>query len=87
MILVQIFIDTEADVRFLRRMKRDLENKGRAPHVVASRYTLHVKPMHDKFVEPSKTHADIVVPNGGYNAKGAIELLAHSIANMIEEKI
>jgi uridine kinase len=64
---LKIFVDTDADVRLLRRMERDIETRGRTFAQVREQYTDTVRPMHLAFVEPSKRFADLVVPEGGYN--------------------
>ncbi len=65
---VKIFVDTDADVRLCRRIKRDVNKRGRTLESVLEQYQATVKPMHEKYVEPSKRYADIVVPEGGRNA-------------------
>ena len=64
---IKIFVDTDADVRVLRRVRRDMEERGRTIQSVYDQYLATVKPMHEAFVEPSKKHADIIVPEGGKN--------------------
>ena len=64
---IRIFVDTDADVRLCRRIKRDVNKRGRTLESVLTQYQTTVKPMHDKYVEPSKKYADIVVPEGGKN--------------------
>ena len=64
---IRIFVDTDADVRLCRRIKRDVNKRGRTLESVLTQYQTTVKPMHEKYVEPSKKHADIVVPEGGKN--------------------
>jgi len=64
---MKIFVDTDADVRFIRRMSRDVKMRGRDIDSVVNQYLNTVKPMHEQFVEPSKKYADIIVPEGGYN--------------------
>lgn len=75
---IKIFVDTDADIRFIRRLVRDVSDRGRTLESVIEQYTTTVKPMHEQFVEPSKKFADIIVPEGGYN---------HVALNMIIEKI
>jgi uridine kinase len=67
---LKIFVDTEADVRFIRRLKRDVEDRGRSVETVIDQYLATVRPMHFEFVEPSKRYADIILPRGGNNAPG-----------------
>ena len=64
---MKIYVDTDADVRILRRIVRDVKKRGRTLDSVVTQYMATVKPMHDAFVEPSKKHADIIVPEGGKN--------------------
>lgn len=79
----KIFVDTDADERILRRILRDVKERGRSLDSVIDQY-LTVKPMHEAFVEPSKRNADIIVPNGGENST-AVEMLAHHIRTLIEK--
>ena len=80
----KIFVDTDADERILRRLVRDVKERGRSLDSVINQYLTTVKPMHEAFVEPSKRNADIIVPNGGENTT-AIEMLAHHIRSLIEK--
>lgn len=64
---LKIYIDTDADIRLLRRINRDIKNRGRTFESVKNQYLSTVKPMHEKFVEPTKYKADIIIPNGGLN--------------------
>ena len=80
----KIFVDTDADERILRRILRDVKERGRSLDSVIDQYLTTVKPMHEAFVEPSKRNADIIVPNGGENT-AAVEMLAHHIRNLIEK--
>ena len=80
----KIFVDTDADERILRRLVRDVKERGRSLDSVIEQYLTTVKPMHEAFVEPSKRNADIIVPNGGENTT-AIEMLAHHIRSLIEK--
>ncbi len=64
---IRIFVDTDADIRLCRRIKRDVNKRGRSLESVLSQYQQTVKPMHEKYVEPSKKYANIVVPEGGKN--------------------
>lgn len=75
---VKIFVDTDADIRLMRRIRRDLEQRGRTFAQVRKQYYETVRPMHLAFVEPSKRFADIIVPEGGEN-RVALELLASAI--------
>ena len=67
MLDLKIFVDTDADVRILRRILRDVKKRGRTLDSVVTQYLTTVKPMHEAFVEPSKKHADIIIPEGGKN--------------------
>ena len=73
-----------ADERILRRILRDVKERGRSLDSVIAQYRATVKPMHEAFVEPSKRNADIIIPNGGENGP-AIEMLAHHIRSLIEK--
>ena len=64
---IRIFVDTDADVRILRRIRRDVRERGRSLESVINQYLDTVKPMHEAFVEPSKRYADIIIPEGGQN--------------------
>ena len=75
---IKIFVDTDADIRLCRRIKRDVTKRGRSLESVLNQYKQTVKPMHEKYVEPSKRHADLVVPEGGKN---------HVALDMIEGRI
>jgi uridine kinase len=71
---VKVFVDTDDDTRFIRRLQRDIAERGRTVQSVIEQYLSTVKPMHLEFVEPSKRYADIIVPQGGHNAV-AIDML------------
>ncbi len=64
---IKIYVDTADDIRFIRRLKRDMKDRGRSLESVVEQYMDTVRPMHHAFVEPSKKHADIIVPEGGHN--------------------
>ena len=64
---IKIFVDADADVRILRRIVRDVRDRGRSLDSVVNQYLTTVKPMHEQFVEPSKRRADIIIPEGGHN--------------------
>jgi uridine kinase len=81
---IKIFVDTDADIRFIRRLKRDMEERGRSAESVIQQYLATVRPMHLKFVEPSKRYADVIVPEGGYNWV-AIDMIADRIRNMVKQ--
>lgn len=65
---VKIFVDTDADIRFIRRLRRDISERGRTTDMVIHQYLETVRPMHLEFVEPSKRYADVIIPEGGMNA-------------------
>lgn len=75
---IKVFVDTDADVRILRRIVRDVKERGRSLESVISQYLTTVKPMHEQFVEPSKRRADIIVPEGGEN-QVALEMLIERV--------
>ncbi len=80
---IKIFVDTDADVRILRRIKRDVIDRGRTLESVERQYLETVKPMHELYVEPSKHNADIIVPEGGRNLV-ALDMLIHRVRGAIE---
>jgi uridine kinase len=71
---IKVFVDTDADTRFIRRLQRDVAERGRTMESVIDQYLSTVKPMHFEFVEPTKRYADIILPQGGHNAV-AIDML------------
>jgi len=79
---VKIFVDTDDDIRLLRRLQRDLEERERSLESVLEQYQKHVRPMHLEFVEPSKRYADIIIPRGGHNKVALKMVLA-----LINEKL
>lgn len=80
---VKIFVDTDADLRFIRRLQRDITERGRTAESVIYRYLQTVRPMHLEFVEPSKRYADVIIPEGGFN-RVAIDMVADRIRSMLE---
>lgn len=80
---VKIFVDTEPDIRFIRRLQRDLAERGRTMESVIQQYLSTVRPMHEEFVERSKRYADIIIPEGGFN-EVAIEMIAARIRALLE---
>lgn len=80
---VKIFVDTDADERLMRRLQRDVAERGRTIDSILTQYRETVKPMHEQFVEPSKKHADIIVPRGGENTI-AIDMIIKNITSMVE---
>ncbi len=77
---LKVFVDTDADVRILRRIVRDVKSRGRTLDSVVTQYLATVKPMHEQFVEPSKRKADLIVPEGGRN-KVALDMLIKWVSN------
>ena len=82
---MKIYVDTDADVRILRRIMRDVNKRGRTLDSVITQYLTTVKPMHDSFVEPCKKYADIIIPEGGMNPV-AYEIIINKIASYMGEK-
>lgn len=82
---LKIFVDTEADVRFIRRLRRDIEERGRSLDSIIDQYLKTVRPMHFEFVEPTKRYADVILPRGGQNTAG-IEVIAARIRERLAEK-
>lgn len=71
---LKVFVDTPADLRFIRRLQRDVAERGRTTESVVDQYLTTVRPSHDRFIEPSKRYADVILPEGGLN-RAAIEML------------
>ncbi len=82
---IKLFVDTDDDVRLLRRIERDIEQRSRSLTSVRDQYLATVKPMHDAFVEPSKQYADLIIPQGGENAK-ALSLIISRLKEEILSK-
>ncbi len=80
---VKIYVDTDSDIRFIRRLQRDIAERGRTMESVIHQYLTTVRPMHQEFVEPSKRYADVIIPEGGFN-EVAIELIAARIKALLE---
>lgn len=80
---IKVFVDTDADVRILRRIVRDVKERGRSLESVIEQYLTTVKPMHEQFVEPSKRKADIIVPEGGEN-NVALEMLIERVRKQLQ---
>jgi uridine kinase len=81
---VKLYVDTDADIRILRRLQRDVQDRGRSVESVVEQYLTTVRPMHLEFVEPSKRYADVIIPEGGFN-EVAIEMVAARIRGLLEE--
>jgi uridine kinase len=80
---VKVYVDTDPDIRFIRRLERDIAERGRTMESVIHQYLATVRPMHQEFVEPSKRYADIIIPEGGFN-EVAMELIAARIKTLLE---
>jgi uridine kinase len=79
---VKIFVDTDPDLRFIRRVQRDITERGRTTESVIKQYLATVRPMHLEFVEPSKRYADVIIPEGGFNA-AALDMVVARIETML----
>ena len=79
---LKLYVDTPADIRFIRRLKRDVAERGRTVESVIEQYTNVVRPGHYNFIEPSKAYADLIIPEGGYN-DNAMEVLFSFIGSMM----
>lgn len=79
---IKVFVDTDADVRILRRLTRDVKERGRDIDSVIDQYLSTVKPMHEQFVDPSKKRADVIIPEGGFNSV-ALEMILERIRTFI----
>lgn len=82
---IKVYVDTEADLRLLRRLRRDVEQRGRTVESVLDQYEGTVRPMHLEFVEPSKRWADVIIPRGGRN-RIAIDLVAARVERLLTER-
>lgn len=78
---IKVFVDTDADLRFIRRLSRDMRERGRTVESVVEQYLASVRPMHMQFIEPSKRFADVIIPEGGYNDVG-IDLVVQKIRSL-----
>ncbi|WP_456444502.1 uridine kinase [Deinococcota bacterium DY0809b] len=79
---LKVFVDADPDVRFIRRLRRDVDERGRSPESVIEQYLNFVRPMHIAFVEPSKRFADVIIPHGGHN-EPALEMLTSRIHRIL----
>jgi uridine kinase len=79
---VKLYVDTDADLRFIRRLQRDIQERGRTMESVIHQYLTTVRPMHLEFVEPSKRYADVIIPAGGFNTT-AIEIIVARVERML----
>lgn len=82
---VKLYVDTDADIRLIRRIQRDVRERGRTLESVIQQYLTTVRPMHLEFVEPSKRYADVIIPEGGYN-EVAIEMVAARIRGLLAQR-
>lgn len=81
---LKIFVDTPADLRIIRRLRRDVAERGRTPEGILDQYLTTVRPSHERFIEPSKRHADVIVPEGGLN-RPAVEVLLARVRELANE--
>jgi uridine kinase len=81
---LKIFVDTPADLRIIRRLRRDVAERGRSPESILDQYLATVRPSHELFIEPSKRHADVIVPEGGLN-RPAIEVLLARVRELVND--
>lgn len=81
---IKLFVDTDADIRILRRLLRDIKDRGRTVDSVVSQYLSVVRPMHNQFIEPTKRYADVIIPQGGQNHV-AIDLIIAKIQTILEQ--
>ncbi len=79
---IKVFVDTPDDIRFIRRLERDIAERGRTVESVIEQYLFTVRPMHNQFVEPMKRYADVIIPEGGHNQVG-IELICGRIRDLL----
>lgn len=82
---IKLFVDTDADIRIIRRLTRDIKERGRTLDSVIDQYTNVVRPMHNQFIEPTKRYADVIIPEGGQNHV-AIDLMVTKIQTILEQK-
>ncbi|MCZ0756041.1 uridine kinase [Anoxybacillus sp. J5B_2022] len=82
---IKVYVDTDADIRIIRRLLRDINERGRTLESVIDQYVNVVRPMHNQFIEPTKRYADIIIPEGGHNHV-AIDLMVTKIQTILEQK-
>lgn len=80
---VKIFVDTDPDLRFIRRLERDITERGRTTESVIKQYQSTVRPMHLEFVEPSKRYADVIIPEGGFNT-AAMDMVVARVESLLK---
>lgn len=83
---IKLFVDTDPDIRFIRRMERDMAERGRSLASIVKQYLETVRPMHMEFVEPSKRHADVIIPHGGWN-RVAMEMVVARLVTLIQGEV
>lgn len=83
---VKIFVDTDSDLRFIRRLERDITERGRTTETVVRQYLTTVRPMHMDFVEPSKRYADVIIPEGGFNTV-ALDMVISRIESLLHTNL
>lgn len=81
---IKVYVDADPDLRFIRRLQRDIVERGRSPESVINQYLTTVRPMHLEFIEPSKRYADIIIPEGGYN-KIALEIVVARVEQLLAQ--
>jgi len=79
---LRIFVDTDADVRLIRRLERDVRDRGRTPESIMRQYMTTVRPSHLQFIEPTKRHADVIIPEGGHNDR-ALDVLVARVNSLV----
>ena len=82
---IKLYVDTDADLRIIRRLMRDIKERGRSMDSVIEQYVNVVRPMHNQFIEPTKRYADVIIPEGGHN-RVAIDLMVTKIQTILEQK-
>jgi len=81
---IKVYVDTDSDIRLIRRIKRDVNERGRSLDSVIEQYLKTVKPMHEQFIEPSKKYADLIIPEGGYN-KVVLNILTERLKTFLDD--
>jgi len=82
---VKLYVDTPADIRFIRRLQRDIQERGRSMESVIQQYETTVRPMHEEFVESSKRFADVIIPEGGFNA-AAMDMVVARVTALLDKR-
>jgi uridine kinase len=83
---IKVFVDTDSDIRFIRRLKRDTKERGRTMEQVSEQYLGTVRPMHMEFVEPTKRYADVIIPEGGYDSHIAMDMLCATLSSFSHDR-